>query len=235
MSQTKRISSLLILLIIVLSFASCGAKDDNKTKNENYYPTTAEKISTYPKPERKTSEKSENAFYARYTFTLDTLTDEINKTLENSDKDKIKVSDWKLLTEKESDDNKVEYDTYYYKDGLVTFVASVETQSKKIMSAGCGCSYEDFNDEKLQQSVLYVTSYLAALINGYEIKDENIDFIYDIFSDAAKTKRQIYYENNLYVETNDSKSVIFQTSQTSEEILKDKKIINYSFYDRNRF
>lgn len=242
-SLMKKIICILLSVLFVLMLTACGQK--NSTGNEPIL--TEEKTQNdkstvlYPAPSTLTWENSENNLGARYTFTLEEfntmLNERSNELGAENEQEFFDYDNWQVMSDTLVDDNGIEYTSYYYSTDTLTLTAAVENESKKVMNLGCGTTYDEFvnADADYQYTVMLTSAIMAMVAGGYE--NEDLEFLYYIFYDSAKTDTSFYYHNSVYMlnlsqaEGEQSAVVLFMTSPCKDEILKEWKLTDYSSFE----
>lgn len=234
-----------ILLSLLLLFTVCACKDGNNDKQDGTVSVgeITEDLNEidYPSPLTTTWEKSENNLGARYSFSLKEFNDMLNKRckeLGNSElKEFFEYDNWQIMSEKLTDENGIEYISYYYSTDVLTITAAVECESNKVMNLGCGTSYEEFvnGDENYQYTVILTSAILAMTAGDYDKND--LEFLYYIFFDAAKYDKSFFYNNSIYM-LNLSKekgeqgaALLYMMSPCKDEILEAWELTDYKKFE----
>ncbi len=234
----KKIICLLLVMMVLFSFASCGekSKDDEiiitqeSTENESLYPT----------PTTLTWEKSDNNLGARYVFTLEEFNDMMNErcgALGEAQTPFFEMENWELMSDTLVDDNGIEYTSYYYATDTLTITAAVENESQKVINLGCGTAYTEFvnSDADYQYTVMLTSAILAMVAGGYE--DDALEFLYYIFFDSAKTDTAFFYNNSVYMlnlskeKDEENAALLFMISPCQDEVLEEWELTDYSEFE----
>ena len=156
MNKRLKAAALIIAVFLTLSLSGCRTEKDEPSD---------------PAPAQSLTERSQNAQNARFTFTLTEFTEKVNAVLGRITLETEAVTldseRWELISKNMVDDSNMAYSSYRYKAGTVTLTASVENESKKVMSAGCGCAKELFDDEEYRTPVTAMASLVALTAGGY--------------------------------------------------------------------
>ncbi|MBE6824468.1 MAG: hypothetical protein E7513_03880 [Ruminococcaceae bacterium] len=234
----KKIICLMISLLLTFTMCACSDKNGEQSdKTNDKVQSTVE----YPVPEEVTFEKSENNLGARYTFTLQEFNDKLNVACKNIGTDSTQeffdFTNWQIMSSELVDDNGIEYSSYYYPTDTLTITAAVENESNKVMNLGCGNTYEEFvnSDAEYQYTVMLTSAILAMVAGGYT--EDDLEFLYDIFFDAAKNNVQFFYQNSVYMmnlskaEGEEGSVVLFMTSPCKEKIKQEWELTDYSDFE----
>ncbi len=236
-----RILCLIMVGLLMFSLCSCS-KEENKDKESADVAVTEQTIN-FPLPKEKRYEQSSNNLGARYTFTLEefnTMLNEESGSLSSSENEQFfDYKNWELMTEDLEDENGIQYDSYYYTTDTLTITVAVEKHSKKIMNIGCGATYEEFvnSDADYQYTVILTSAIIAMVAGGYT--QDDLEFLYYIYFDAAKYDQQFFYNNAVYM-MNLSKEkgeegavVLFMTSPCKDEILTQWELTDYKKFENS--
>lgn len=231
-----------MMLLLCCCSSEQPLSEEKIITNEKATADSAVKIS-FPTPTKATTEESDNAFGARYCFTIEVFTDMLNdcyaEMSNGESKEKFSYDKWQVLSQELCDDNSVKYSSYYYMTDAITIIASVEDESKKVMNVGCGCTYAAFNDSKdnFSYSVLTMAAMLSSVAGGYET--DKMEFLYYIYLDAVSSKKSFYYNNSAYVMTlkdngdDDNSVVLFMSSPVSNDSKEKLMLTDYKTYDES--
>ncbi len=245
----KRILSLVLVLMMTLSLCAC------KDSSESSLILTDEKTiensidaTYYPQPKTDVIADSSNSMGASFDYTLEQFTEMLNSSYkqflgDKSEKNTYFYYDkWTLMSGHLTDDNGVEYSSYYYDFSDVTLTVAVETKSQKVMNIGCGCTYSDFESDvdDYQFTYLIMSAMVCAVGTGYDIND--MGFVYYIFLDAINSDVAFYYENAVYAvkyqqDTQDKTgTVLCMVSPISDKAKSTWNLVDYkSFGESIRF
>ncbi|MBQ4128625.1 MAG: hypothetical protein IJD68_02505 [Ruminococcus sp.] len=235
----KKIICIFLSMLMVFSLTACTEKTEKEEPIITQESTENESI--YPSPTSVTWEKSENNLGARYIFTLEEFTDMLNERCEGLGETEttqfFEMDNWKKMSETLVDDNGIEYTSYYYATDALTITAAVENESEKVLNLGCGTAYTEFvnSDADYQYTVMLTSAILAMVAGGYE--DDDLEFLYYIFFDSAKTDTAFFYNNSVYM-LNLSKekgekdaALLFMISPCKDEILEEWELTDYSKFE----
>lgn len=200
----RQILSLTIALITAISLL-LGACQESETKVEK----------TAPEPSKKTIERSENSFGARYNFTLGQISREIAP-----DAEKIGIElnngDWEVLSDGLVDDNGVKYTSYCNKKGKVTFTAAVENESGKVMNIGCGCDTKQLSNAAYRSSFIRLSALIAIHAGGYNSDD--LSFFMIFFKTLIEgLDETFYYQGSLYFKSVDKITTVLMVAPCDDK------------------
>ena len=174
------------------------------------------KNTDYPPPIRSTIEESENSFGARYNFTLEEFTENIEEDMAQLDV-ALSVDGWKIINQGLIDDNGVKYSSYYNRAGDITFTAAVEDECGKVMNIGCGCESARLENKSFYNRFEKITSVTAQHAGGFSKSD--LDFVMALFQMLIDSKEnELYYEKTLYIKSIDSSTTVLMIAPCSDEI-----------------
>lgn len=235
----KRIISILLTIIFVLSLCACNKETAQKGIMTDSSNDQAMLTVKYPAPTTLTYEESENNLGARYVFTLEEFNTMLNSACESlgTAEKSFDFSNWQVMSDNLTDNNGIKYSSYYYSTDTLTITAAVENESGKVMNLGCGTSYDEFAnaDADYQYTVMLTSAIIAMVAGGYTEND--IEFLYCIFFDSAKFNEQFIYHNNIYMmnisktEGEEGSALLFMTSPCKDEIEKEWELTDYSDYN----
>lgn len=240
----KRIFALILVCLMVFFLASCKQKDDTQA-----ILTSEEQIeqkldaSYYPVPRADIVADSNNSMELSFSYTLKEYTKMLNQSYrhflgESNDENVYFYSkNWQLMSSQLTDDNGVKYSSYYYEFSDVVLTAAVENETGLVMNIGCGCTYQDFENDVdgYQFTYMIMSAMVCAVGCGYETDDMN--FIYYIFLDAINSDKAFYYEGVAYTvkyqqgEDDQKGSVLCMASPISEQKLSSWNLSDYKEYE----
>lgn len=245
----KKFICILLSVLFILSLTACNKKAEVKKPQKNS-PTKENsstqdqpiKMAAYPAPAFDNYLESDNKLGACYNFTLEEFNSLLNascvEVLGDSTNTFFDYKAWELISSDVVDDSGIKYMTYCYDFDMVKITASVEKESKKVMSVSCCASYEQFEDgdSAFEQDVMFTSAVVAMTANGYH--KDNLDFLFYIFYDCAKTNKRFMYHNSLYMmdyvkNEGDTSVVMFTTSMIASDKTEEWNLTDYTKYDNS--
>ena len=144
MKKFGKTIAILLVFCTVLTASAC--KNQSESIKDTKQPAGISTRDEAEIPEMTNAvETSANVNGLRFTLDIFEFTQNYNsakKTLQQNDL--IFYGNWRKQGESETDDNGVEIQYYYYDDINVSFTATVEVKSGKIMNIGCGTTMSTF-------------------------------------------------------------------------------------------
>ncbi|MBQ1309499.1 MAG: hypothetical protein IIY54_07310 [Ruminococcus sp.] len=130
-------------------------------------------------------EESDNVNGMRFDMTLLQFSQEFNKGKSADETaSMMDIRKWQMNGKPETDENGVQVQYWYYEAGDISFTATVEVQSDKLMNVGCGTTMSHFmgmtNNQNNSDEVLDQAAQMAAAVCGLP-------------ADKTKTVRDIFY------------------------------------------
>lgn len=239
----KKFICIILSVFFIVSLTACNKKAEKTQKvpeKENSSTQDEVKKVAYPVPAFDNFSESKNKLGASYNFTLQEFNELLNtacvEVLGDNTNTFFDYNLWELISDDVVDESGVKYMSYCYDFDMVKITAAVEKESKKVMSVSCGAAYEQFedNDATFEQDVIFTSAVVAMTANGYH--KENLDFLFYIFYDCAKTNKRFLYQNSLYMmdyvkNDGDTPVVMFTTSMIANEKTEEWNLTDYTKYD----
>lgn len=231
---------LCITLCLICLFCGCSSSQGLKTPID-----APNKISTFDETELEQNpnavEKSNNVNAMRYNLNLEEFSARYNQMLkEMGNLEMINGKGWQKKGDKTTDSNGVAIQYYFYDANKVSFTATVEVESNKLMNIGIGTTMSNFvsfeDNENYSDVVLMKSAVMAAAACGYTT--DKVDVLQDIFYRTTfEGTNELWYEGNVYcLSTSEDKSnsersiMLFRVFPISDEIKSEWKIIDYEQY-----
>lgn len=169
----------------MLTIASCGKNDKDEIKNieKPTHSATADQAGDF-KAFADAVEESDNVNGMRFDLTIQGFTtDYNNEKRKRGQKDLLDPKLWVKDGENERDGNGVEVQYWHYNDENVSFTASVEAVSSKIINIGCGTTMRKFMETTDSGSnsdvILEQAALMAQVACGFP--SERLMVMQDIF------------------------------------------------------
>lgn len=236
----KNFLILCIALCLMWSFSGCS-----NSNNTTAITDAPEKISTLDEAKIKLDpnavEKSENVNGMRYSSTLEEFSKKYNEMLkEMGSLDMINGKGWQKKGDVTYDSNGVKIQYYFYEADKISFTATVEVNSNKIMNIGLGTTISNFlsteNDKNNSDIVLMKSGAMAAAVCGYPI--EKINILQDVFYRTTfENVNELWYDGNVYcLSTREDRgnsersTMLFRVFPISDEHKGNWEIVDYEQY-----
>ena len=137
------VTALLLAAAAVFGLTACGSRNDD-VKNVSKPKTTATGDEVYTVPSDAV-EESANVNGMRFNLSLYQFTANYNnERTSHGDKDILDLKKWEKNGESEKDGNGVYVQYWHYDEDDVSFTATVEVKSDKLVNIGCGTTMSNF-------------------------------------------------------------------------------------------
>ena len=173
MKKLRACTAALLALITVLCFAGCGSDESsNNIKNIEKPKTAATSDEASAAARTDAVEGSSNVNGKRFNLTLREFTADYNNVkARRKENERIFFGNWKKNDTATKDDNGVDIQYWYYDDDNVSFTATVEVASKKLVNIGCGTTMSRFmgmeGDKKNSDIILNKAALMAEVACGF--------------------------------------------------------------------
>lgn len=241
MKLFKAVLAALLAVVAVLSFSACG---DNRTNNQLKSIERPETAATGDEPVDATAaanavEKSENVNGVRFNLSLRGFTLKYNAIVTGKP-DVVLLQDkkWKKMDGTDADDNGVRVQYWYYDDENVSFTATEETATGKLLNIGIGTTMSKFmgttDDVNNSDLILRQAAWMAEAACGFSTDSEAV--LQDIFyRTTTESKDTLWYQGyvfhlNTKEDKTDAKSSImqFRVFPVTEALKEEWKLEEYS-------
>lgn len=165
MKKLKAMAAALLAAATVFCCAACGEKSNNIKEIDNPGTTPAQDDVSIVS-DGKAVEQSPNVNGKRFNMTLREFTVLYNETKTiNGESELIHLGNWRETGDPKKDDNGVEIQYWHYDDPTVSFTATVELKTGKLLNIGCGTTVSKFmgmTDEKNNSDIILGKAALMA-------------------------------------------------------------------------
>lgn len=187
----------------------------------------------------KAVEESDNVNGMRFNMTLLQFSQEYNKKKATDDTaSMMDIRKWQVNGKPETDENGVQVQYWYYDAGDVSFTATVEVQSDKLMNVGCGTTMRYFmgmtDNQNNSDAVLDEAAQMAAAVCGLP-KDKTStlrDIFYHTTVDSDDT---FWYQGFVFSlskktgdEDNNNNMMLFRVFPVTNELKEEWKLKEYN-------
>ncbi len=226
---------LAFLIVVTVVFSSCTDSKNDLNIGSPEKIATGDEI--YPAQNTSAVEESLNVNGMRFTSNLIEFTNKYNKLLsQTGDSEILYTNSWKKEGETKQDTKGVKYDNYYYDCNKITFTASVETESDKIINIGCATTMSNFVKQENSDEILKKTSLMALAVCGFP--DNSLDVIQNIFySTTFENCESMWYQGFIFslstkedTSNNENSIMLFRVFPVKEELKNDWNIVDYEEY-----
>lgn len=199
----KKLSAIFLNLILILNcfvLGSCSSEKESIFIEEPQRISTGDEV--FPSKNNSALEKSDNVNGMRFACTLRSFTQRYNKIMDDSGGNEfLDYTKWEEKGEILNDLNNIQYRNYIYNGNGITFTASVEQETHKLMNVGCGSTtgmyVQQGENKSLGNIILKKTAIMAAAACGYYV--ENLDVLQDIFyRTTMENMSSLYYKGMVY-------------------------------------
>lgn len=240
MKKIRVFAAALLVCITALSLEACGGESSNNDIKSIEKPKTAATSDEADVSTRKDAvEASPNVNGKRFNLTLHEFTTEYNDAKDRrKENDRIFFGNWKKNSGATKDDNGVDIQYWYYNDDNVSFTATVEVASQKLVNIGCGTTMSKFmgmdGDRKNSDIILGKAALMAEIACGFEEGSETV--LQDIFfKTTTESDDSLWYKGYVFnmstkEDDNDSKNniMLFRVFPVTDSLKNEWKLKEYS-------
>lgn len=238
MKRVKTGVCILLASVIALSLAACGnnTNDDLKKISRPEFSATEDQASFTESKEPV--EDSLNVNGKRFNRNLYAFTADYNaEKKKRGDKDILELNSWRKNEKVEQDANGVDIQYWYYDDENVSFTASVENESGKLVNIGCGTTMSIFmgmtGDKNNSDIILGKAALMAQVVCGFS--SESVPVLQDIFyRTTTGSSDSLWYKGFVFnmstkEDKNDSKKniMLFRVFPVTDDLKKEWKLTEY--------
>ena len=236
----KRVIAAVLSAATAFCFAACGGKSSSEngiidiekpktaaTQDEGDFTARLDAV-----------EDSPNVNGKRFNINLRNFTFDYNKEKDAlSTGDKLVFAKWNKKSAAK-DNNGVDIEYWYYDDREISFTATVETESKKIMNIGCGTTMNQFtaekdNGDKNSDIILGKAALMAKVVCGFPEGSESI--LQDIFyRTATESDDSLWYRGYVFTlsteenkDDSDNDIMQFRVFPITDDLKKEWKLEEY--------
>lgn len=236
----KRVIAAALVAATALCFAACGGNGSSENSViEIVKPkTAATEDEGNITAKLDAVENSPNVNGKRFNINLRNFTFDYNKEKEGlGESNKLVLANWNKKNDAK-DNNGVDIQYWYYDDKEVSFTATVETESQKILNIGCGTTMNQFTDEKdngVQNSdiILAKAALMAKVVCGFPEGSESI--LQDIFyRTATESDDSLWYRGYVFTlsteenkDDSDNDIMQFRVFPITDDLKKEWKLEEY--------
>ena len=235
----KRMTAGFLTASMALCLAACGGENTaDHLKNIEKPKTAATQDEADFTAKAGAVEESPNVNGMRFNMTLQEFTQKYNeeKTL-RQESDLIFFGNWQQNGEGEKDANNVAVEYWHYDDSNVSFTATVESATQKILNIGCGTTMNKFmgmtGDKNNSDLILGKAALMAQTVCGFPSNSEPV--LQDIFfRTTTESSDTLWYSGYVFhlstkEDKNDSKNniMLFRVFPITEELKKEWKLAEY--------
>lgn len=239
MKKLRACTAALLALITVLCFAGCGSDESsNNIKNIEKPKTAATSDEASAAARTDAVEGSSNVNGKRFNLTLREFTADYNNVkARRKENERIFFGNWKKNDTATKDDNGVDIQYWYYDDDNVSFTATVEVASKKLVNIGCGTTMSRFmgmeGDKKNSDIILNKAALMAEVACGFPDGSESV--LQDIFfKTATENEDSLWYKGYVFnlstkEDEDDSKNniMLFRVFPVTDSLKDEWKLKEY--------
>lgn len=240
MRYFKFLLSGILIAALLFSFSACGAKDSNEEIKKIEKPKTA---ATQDEPDISAKsdavEISPNVNGMRFNMTLLQFTQQYNAVKQkNGETDGIiNYNNWRKNSEPDKDENNVPVQYWYYDDTDVSFTATVEINTQKLLNIGCGTTMNRFmsmtDDDKNSDIIIGKAALMAQIVCGFPEGSEPV--LQDIFyRTTTENNDTLWYSGFVFhLSTKQDKAdsanntMLFRVFPITNELKEEWKLVEY--------
>lgn len=224
MKRVLRLAAVLLTAAVLLCLPSC-------TKPQESHAATSDEAA-------KAVEKSDNVNGMRFDMTLLQFSQQFNQGKATGDSaTMMDIRKWQMNGKPETDENGVQVQYWYYDAGDLSFTATVEVQSDKLMNVGCGTTMRFFmgmtDNQNNSDAVLDEAAHMAAAVCGLP-KDKTStlrDIFYHTTTDSDDTYWYQGFVFSLSKKTDDGDNknnmMLFRVFPVTNELKEEWKLKEY--------
>lgn len=236
--MAKRITALLLALCAAWTLASCGGNSIKLNIDSPVDPASIDEVN--PDYEETAIEPSNNVNGMRFNITPYEFTERYNKIKRVlKENDLIMAGNWRVNGSRSTDNNGVKIQYLYYDDSNVSFTATVETDTGKLMNIGVGTTTSHFmtqNDDEENNSdkVLKKAAIMAQAACRFE--DDSLDLLQNIFyRTTTEANNSIWFKGFMFnLSTQENKEdpknsiLLFRVFPVSDDLKDEWSPVEYS-------
>ncbi len=228
----KKLTAILLIAALLLSFSACGSSTGEKKPNSG----ATEDEANYPKRIKDNYVQNDNKTGKTYKFTLSTYTTEFNTMYSKlgGNYKYFLFTKWKKRLSEKQDNGKI-YNYYYLVGKNVVLTATEDDETKQLVNVGCGITVKKFNSDKnIKSEVMTICGIMAACAGGYSSDDVN--FFGNLFVDTISSREHsFWYEGTIYIYDKQTSSdgkdtILFRVMPAASNIENDLNIKDYKDY-----
>lgn len=240
MRKIQTIIAALLAAVTVFCFAACGGEQQssNNIKDIEQPNAAATKDEADISARADAVEGSDNVNGKRFNLTLREFTTEYNEGLKRlKESGQLFIGNWHKNNEVTKDDNGVEIQYWYYDDTNVSFTATIEVNSEKLLNIGCGTTMSKFmgttGDKNNSDLILGKAGLMAQVACGFPQGSETV--LQDIFyrtvtnGDDSLWYKGYVFNLNTKEDKSDSKNsiMLFRVFPVTDDLKKEWKLKEY--------
>lgn len=237
MKKIKAIAAVLIAAAAMMCFAACGESESSGIDIEK--PDAAASPDEANVSAKKDAvEGSSNVNGKRFNMTLREFSDEYNNAMtRRKESDRIIFGNWNKRGDATKDNNGVEIQYWYYDGENISFTATVEIESNKILNIGCGTTMGQFtstsNGQKNSDIILGKAAMMAKVVCGFSDGSEGV--LQDIFyRTATESDDSLWYKGFVFnlsteedKEDSNNEIMLFRVFPITDDLKKEWKLEEY--------
>lgn len=237
MKKFKATAALLTAAACVFCLAACGEKS-NDIKNIDKPDTAATRDEVSIASDENAVENSANVNGKRFNMTIREFTLQYNeiKTI-RGESELIHLGNWRETGKPEKDDKGVEIQYWHYDNSNVSFTATVEKKTGKLMNIGCGTTMSKFmgitDDKNNSDLILEKAALMARAVCRFPDGSEPV--LQDIFFRTTTGDTDSLWYNgyvfnlNTKEDSSDSKNniMLFRVFPITDELKEEWKLEEY--------
>lgn len=231
----------LLVFVTVLSLAACGNSESSNSgiKKIEKPKTAATSDEASINARSDAVEASSNVNGKRFNLTLHEFTSDYNNEKDHrKENDRIFFGNWRKKGGVTKDDNGVDIQYWYYNENDVSFTATVEVVSQKLVNIGCGTTMSKFmgmdGEKKNSDVILEKAALMAAVVCGFPKSSETV--LQDIFfKTTTESDDSLWYKGYVFnmstkEDENDSKNniMLFRVFPITDSLKDEWKLKEYS-------
>ena len=236
----KLIIPTVLIAALIFCLTACGQKDANEEIKKIEKPKTA---ATQDEPDivakSDAVEISPNVNGMRFNMTLLQFTKQYNEIKQKRGETEgiINYNNWRKNSEPEMDENNVPVQYWYYDDTDVSFTATIEINTQKLLNIGCGTTMNRFmsmtDDNKNSDIIIGKAALMAQVACGFPVDSEPV--LQDIFyRTTTENKDTLWYSGFVFhLSTKQDKSdtanntMLFRVFPITNELKEEWKLDEY--------
>ena len=237
MKKVMIVVSVFLATVFVCGLAACGNQKENNNieKSEN----SATSDQTDYDPAENAVEESLNVNGMRFNMSLKDFTSAYNaEKYLRKETDMLDNTLWESDKETEWDDHHIEVQYWHYNDKNITFTASVEVNTGKIVNIGCGTTMSKFmgmtGDENNSDIILSQAALMAQVVCRFP--SESHSTLQDIFyRTTTESNDTLWYEGFVFnlstkEDKNDSTNniILFRVFPIKDKLKEEWKLTEYN-------
>lgn len=224
MKLFKTAAALLLVICLLGSLAACQTAKPGTATGDSAAATA---------DEANAAETSKNINGMRFNLTLREFTERFNAVKKQTgDTDFLTVNNWEITGAVKTDSNGVKIDYWHYDEPDISYTASMETATMKIMNIGCGTTKGNFDKADVRDTLIAKAAFMAQIACGFSADSQKT--LQKIYAQAVEYKGSLWYKGYVFDFSTDEENggednsiVLFRVFPITDELKKEWNLTEY--------